>query len=57
MRRSGEFARSALKRASDLERALMRLLLRRGGPRDLAALAPACRVATKSLRAIFRAAG
>lgn len=34
-----EFARDALKRASDLERARMRLSLRRGGPRDLAALA------------------
>src|SRR5262245_31031487 len=33
------FAREALKRASDLERARMRLSLRRGGPRDLAALA------------------
>jgi DNA mismatch repair protein MutS len=33
-----EFARDALKRASDLERARMRLSLRRGGPRDLAAL-------------------
>ncbi len=34
-----EFARDALKRASDIERARMRLSLRRGGPRDLAALA------------------
>ena len=34
-----EFARDALKRASDLERARMRLSLRRGGPRDLAGLA------------------
>ncbi|HEX5007036.1 MAG TPA: DNA mismatch repair protein MutS, partial [Hyphomonadaceae bacterium] len=34
-----EFAREALKRASDLERARMRLSLRRGGPRDLAVLA------------------
>jgi len=34
-----EFARDALKRASDLERSRMRLSLRRGGPRDLAALA------------------
>ena len=34
-----EFARDALKRANDLERARMRLSLRRGGPRDLAALA------------------
>jgi DNA mismatch repair protein MutS len=34
-----EFTREALKRASDLERARMRLSLRRGGPRDLAALA------------------
>ncbi len=33
------FARDALKRASDIERARMRLSLRRGGPRDLAALA------------------
>ncbi len=33
-----DFARDALKRASDLERARMRLSLRRGGPRDLAAL-------------------
>jgi DNA mismatch repair protein MutS len=33
-----EFARDQLKRASDLERARMRLSLRRGGPRDLAAL-------------------
>ena len=33
-----EFARDALKRASDLERSRMRLSLRRGGPRDLAAL-------------------
>ena len=39
-----EFARSALKRASDLERARMRLGLRRGGPRDLAALAACLRV-------------
>ncbi|MBI1360584.1 MAG: DNA mismatch repair protein MutS [Alphaproteobacteria bacterium] len=34
-----EFVRDALKRAGDLERARMRLSLRRGGPRDLAALA------------------
>ncbi len=34
-----EFARDALKRANDLERSRMRLSLRRGGPRDLAALA------------------
>jgi DNA mismatch repair protein MutS len=34
-----EFARDALKRAADHERARMRLSLRRGGPRDLAALA------------------
>ncbi len=34
-----EFTRDALKRASDIERARMRLSLRRGGPRDLAALA------------------
>jgi DNA mismatch repair protein MutS len=34
-----EFAREALKRASDLERARMRLSLRRGGPRDLSILA------------------
>jgi DNA mismatch repair protein MutS len=34
-----DFTRDALKRASDLERARMRLSLRRGGPRDLAALA------------------
>jgi DNA mismatch repair protein MutS len=34
-----DYARDALKRASDLERARMRLSLRRGGPRDLAALA------------------
>ncbi len=34
-----QFAREALKRASDLERSRMRLSLRRGGPRDLAALA------------------
>ncbi|HEX5007443.1 MAG TPA: DNA mismatch repair protein MutS, partial [Hyphomonadaceae bacterium] len=34
-----EFAREALKRASDIERARMRLSLRRGGPRDLAVLA------------------
>jgi DNA mismatch repair protein MutS len=34
-----EFARDALKRANDIERARMRLSLRRGGPRDLAALA------------------
>ena len=34
-----EYARDALKRASDIERARMRLSLRRGGPRDLAALA------------------
>ena len=39
-----EFARAALKRASDLERARMRLGLRRGGPRDLAALAACLRV-------------
>ncbi|HVY87919.1 MAG TPA: DNA mismatch repair protein MutS [Hyphomonadaceae bacterium] len=39
-----EFARDALKRASDLERARMRLSLRRGGPRDLAALAACLRV-------------
>ncbi|HEV7690510.1 MAG TPA: DNA mismatch repair protein MutS [Hyphomonadaceae bacterium] len=39
-----EFAREALKRASDLERARMRLSLRRGGPRDLAALAACLRV-------------
>ncbi len=32
------FVRGALKRAGDLERARMRLSLRRGGPRDLAAL-------------------
>ena len=34
-----DFARDALKRANDIERARMRLSLRRGGPRDLAALA------------------
>lgn len=34
-----ESARDALKRAADPERARMRLSLRRGGPRDLAALA------------------
>jgi DNA mismatch repair protein MutS len=34
-----EFVRESLRRASDLERARMRLSLRRGGPRDLAALA------------------
>jgi DNA mismatch repair protein MutS len=34
-----DFTRDALKRASDIERARMRLSLRRGGPRDLAALA------------------
>ena len=34
-----DFVRDALKRAGDLERARMRLSLRRGGPRDLAALA------------------
>ncbi len=39
-----DFARDALKRASDLERARMRLSLRRGGPRDLAALAACLRV-------------
>ncbi len=39
-----EFARDALKRASDLERARMRLSLRRGGPRDLAGLAACLRV-------------
>jgi len=38
------FARDALKRASDLERARMRLSLRRGGPRDLAGLAACLRV-------------
>jgi len=39
-----DFARNALKRAGDLERARMRLSLRRGGPRDLAALATCLRV-------------
>ena len=39
-----DFARDALKRASDLERSRMRLSLRRGGPRDLAALAACLRV-------------
>jgi DNA mismatch repair protein MutS len=39
-----DFARDALKRASDLERARMRLSLRRGGPRDLSALAACLRV-------------
>ncbi|OYW43667.1 MAG: DNA mismatch repair protein MutS [Rhodobacterales bacterium 12-64-8] len=39
-----EFARDALKRATDLERSRMRLGLRRGGPRDLAALAACLRV-------------
>ncbi|MDZ4761572.1 MAG: DNA mismatch repair protein MutS [Alphaproteobacteria bacterium] len=34
-----EAVRAALKRSGDLERARMRLSLRRGGPRDLAALA------------------
>jgi DNA mismatch repair protein MutS len=34
-----EFVRGALRQAGDLERARMRLLLRRGGPRDLSALA------------------
>ncbi len=34
-----DFVRASLKRAGDLERARMRLSLRRGGPRDLAALA------------------
>jgi DNA mismatch repair protein MutS len=34
-----DFVREALKKSGDLERARMRLLLRRGGPRDLAALA------------------
>jgi DNA mismatch repair protein MutS len=34
-----DFVRDALTRASDLERSRMRLSLRRGGPRDLAALA------------------
>ncbi len=39
-----DFARNALKRAGDLERARMRLSLRRGGPRDLAALAACLRI-------------
>ena len=39
-----DFARDALKRASDIERARMRLSLRRGGPRDLSALAACLRV-------------
>jgi DNA mismatch repair protein MutS len=34
-----DLTRAALKRAADLERARMRLALRRGGPRDLAGLA------------------
>jgi DNA mismatch repair protein MutS len=39
-----DFARDALKRASDLERARMRLSLRRGGPRDLSCLAQCLRI-------------
>ncbi len=45
-----EFAREALKRAGDIERARMRLSLRRGGPRDLAALA-ACLGVGEQIRA------
>lgn len=42
-----EFARDRLKRASDLERSRMRLSLRRGGPRDLAALSACLGVGEK----------
>jgi DNA mismatch repair protein MutS len=45
-----DFVRGALKKAGDLERARMRLSLRRGGPRDLAALA-ACLAVGEQLAA------
>ena len=48
-----DFTRAALKRTSDLERARMRLSLRRGGPRDLAALAGCLRVGQEICADLF----
>lgn len=50
-RRAG--VRRALARASDLERARMRLSLRRGGPRDLAALSGCLRVGEEICADLF----